>query len=151
MPVSPDQVLQARLENRYLTGIQAVDLGFVDIEADYVVSKVGKTRPGHQTHVTCPDNANSTHVRFAARLYLLTVRAREQVLNNLRLNYPFSFGCDGFAGVVRRLLDIFSTSPASTAACAATRPFARALASDRPWPISTCPLSPRSGAPPHSA
>ncbi len=52
VPVAGDHLVEARLVDRDLAGVQARDLGRVDVDADHVVAGVRQAGAGHETDVT---------------------------------------------------------------------------------------------------
>jgi hypothetical protein len=50
--IARDQVIQARLEDRDLALLQALDLAGILVDAGHLVTEVGEARPRHQTHIT---------------------------------------------------------------------------------------------------
>ncbi len=52
VPVAGDHLVEARLVDRDLAGIEARDLGGVDVDADDVIAGVRQAGAGHETDVT---------------------------------------------------------------------------------------------------
>ena len=52
VPVAGDHFVESRLVDRDLAGVQARDLGRIDIDADHVVAGVCQAGAGHETDVT---------------------------------------------------------------------------------------------------
>ena len=51
-----DEFFQARLEDRNLAGLEARDLGRVDIDANHVVADFGEAGTGDQADITGAEN-----------------------------------------------------------------------------------------------
>src|SRR5205085_5290533 len=58
LDVALDELLEAGLVDRDLTGFESRDLSLVDIDARDVVSALGKTRTGNQADVAGPNDTN---------------------------------------------------------------------------------------------
>ncbi len=57
--VAVDQLLQARLVDRYAAGVEQIDLLLVDVEAEHVVAQLRQARAGDQADIAATDDGDS--------------------------------------------------------------------------------------------